>query len=888
VISNVSGIVKKGDPNYYGRGFICPNGIDYGYIERDLSGAFSLYKNDEKLISRTYFSHIMFNGSGTLYFAYPEFTTGGANSYKNLVIKDDTSKLIVPTGIYSEENNLKFWFDSSGRLLIRNDNDPSFITLRREGQFSSEEGFIQDQDELLAYRKEHSLFSIETITSGFSTEPIQQKCIIYKDGQVFSHEQIITDFSFNRNGDSITYSAYNLSNNTILDEIDNTDYIAHDGSLGLDYKIDFTIKKDKKKLFKAKLMKIVSLAGMLQKSVWELGKPIFTKYGLTESGLVSRLCFTGNTDVLMKMNMPVSEENDSKKTTFKRVGYKSFIFITKHRISFRNSGRESYFQLNKQRIDGMKDFRLFENQDELPEGCFVLIDNDGAEYIVFKKEIIKTPHTGVLSACPQENGDIDIYVLDDQRVRCLSFKSEEKPQKQSDNSSLSLPGIDQLKIYTQKIDSDGIYLSTDRGLYFSFDNGKNWEHFSGTEVQPLPDLKDMKRFIVHGKSGYMISNKKLWTTRNLQEWSLVQLPYAVWNINESEDYLYIKENNGPIYRTNIDDPVFSQMELVSLYNDGEPIGDNPDRITPDISRALNHKGIEWVLDINLGEINYENEGQWVLFPFSPSGDPRQSDIKDFGFIDETMYIGTSNGIFLTEDRGRTWSKKDISTGLSGNSTKNIVNGNGRLFALTGTTVITKIPNERTRFKFSGFPYIYRFGRESALEYELGEELFGFSHESGAHSYRELGTYCGLSYSDDGGMTWEHQLFSDLTGIDEKTFWARVLIYDDGNIYLSDGVGIYKSDARNIALEQLPPRPTGPIMDMAVMNQVLYIKVYEENRYRYYYLDDNWKELTVKAEEKYKGEICKKIKSDSEFIYVYPKNNSPMKYSKQNRIWSSID
>ncbi len=891
VIQNYEGVIESIPLDYYQeRVILCSNGKDYAYLDWAKNNFF-LYKNGKRIYSSTVYPHVLFDRKGRLYFSchtdhIPQ--SGEKRNFNDLVLMNEDRQILVPAGIYSTgQDNLKVRFDPSNRLFIESvftiDYEESLVLLRRaDSHYPDEVDVMADREAYGEYLKKHSLFCIDTKTDGSPAEEIQQECVIYKQGEEYAREQIITEYDFSPRGDSLTYGAFNLKEPGFFDKFSNTSYRAADGTYGLDYHLDFTIKRDAKTLFQAELVKIRSLARILglpaDRAILEATKPVFSRGELQEDGLVSSLEFAGDSRVLMNINMPVSDWDDYKKTEFVRVSHKSFYFKTSHQLSFNNTHIESHFQINRDPIEGIKGYRLLDREEELPPGTFILIGQDEREYPIIGGKVSATSFDRILGASSNGNGMVEFTALEGKELRSLTFHSPLKETREERKEAA--PDIEGLTINERAMDDQGIYLATDQGMFISFDGGKSWEQHNRNTVLPSLDQDNISTLILSSDEGYLLSQGILWKRVSNGRWEPLSFPFESHDMISDGTSLYLSSLGE-----NFIAPLTNPQNYVTTYyyNNEKASLFEGDPVTADLADARFYKNTKWVLD-RKSQVYYQDDNIWTGLGFHRSGDERQENIFSFAFGEDSIFLGTWKGLFRSRNGGTSWVGYDVSRGVSGNFIREIALQDNRVFALTGTTVVI-MEDGIQYFKFVGDDYGYRwsFQGENAVSYELGEELPDYEVH-GNRAYREKDNYCGISYSYDGGTTWENIHLEEIAERKDNSYWGAHIVSDENWLYLSIGSEIYKTGLDEMNWQRMDSPGDESVREMKIMEGKLYIRTESKDTSRYFFFQDGWQPFEPESIRSFPFMDCQSVESDGEYIYAYPQEGEPMKYSKSERQW----
>lgn len=295
-----------------------------------------------------------------------------------------------------------------------------------------------------------------------------------------------------------------------------------------------------------------------------------------------------------------------------------------------------------------------------------------------------------------------------------------------------------------------------------------------------------------------------------------------------------------------------------------------------------------------------NEGEWekIEFPFV-----RQSGTGDLLEEDGLLLYGTTRGLLISSDCGKSWfdtgtESKEISLFI-----KEAVLDSGRIAVLGGRTVVHLKKNGSVLFSISGTGTWASYITEEAatqrspqfwtaddmlpVEYSLSEQL---DWEDGDY-YREAGTFDALSFSKDGGKSWIRQDIKDITG-DERIpdeFWE-----EEGILYLSfyeqnkneiiaelwvsdDWGGSWAKSENPLADKYIKASGLSSDTKWAIADDSLFINT-----------EDGWSKRIGKLEDSPRlGEIDL-FTSSSNYVYLSSKTMAEIhRYNKNTGIWDLI-
>ncbi|MBT5551985.1 MAG: hypothetical protein HOJ79_16080 [Nitrospina sp.] len=237
------------------------------------------------------------------------------------------------------------------------------------------------------------------------------------------------------------------------------------------------------------------------------------------------------------------------------------------------------------------------------------------------------------------------------------FKSEDAGDTWSEWFDESA-GLTHSKIYDLVLhpeDSDILFSATDGGVFQSLDAGENWEPvFTDQSIRIIkfsasnPDI-----LYASGTSGIFRSK-----TRG-RDWSPVWknvLPNVtnLTSLNTDPEFLYSGTQTGLYKSFNggrnwITDPVFKKAPLDALF------------VTPsNLSEIYAGSGAEFYSSHDGGD-TWENLSSLTQKFNADSGTSADIKITSIASLDKNLlYVGTSSGLYFSEDKGENWKNIDLS------------------------------------------------------------------------------------------------------------------------------------------------------------------------------------------------------------------------------------
>ena len=295
-------------------------------------------------------------------------------------------------------------------------------------------------------------------------------------------------------------------------------------------------------------------------------------------------------------------------------------------------------------------------------------------------------------------------------------------------------------------------------------------------------------------------------------------------------------------------------------------------------------------------------------PATRRDDPRRSDLLFIAAEGTTGAIGTRSGLYLTRDKGNSWNRLDASAGLSGDVISRVFIEGEKIALQTAETLINYNARGGYCFNFGderGIYYTYpnpalRYApsfdssrpdqMDPRLSFTRGEELTDREDVVYDKLYREKGCYNGLSFSVDGGKTWEKIHLDQLPGYNTDRMFPVYTLWEacDSLFMDLDGTLIVSHDwGQSWDLIELPESESDSIYQIKEIKSEIYLFL-RGGREIYHMKGPAWKPVSFTFGDFYQGRNCTDIKTDSDWIHTRAEgplgNVIQMKYSKKDRIW----
>jgi photosystem II stability/assembly factor-like uncharacterized protein len=302
---------------------------------------------------------------------------------------------------------------------------------------------------------------------------------------------------------------------------------------------------------------------------------------------------------------------------------------------------------------------------------------------------------------------------------------------------------------------DTIFIGSKNGLYYSIDAGQSWELITeGLIINQYFSSRDIITIALHNKIIYMLTREKLYTfDLGKKNFSPIEIGNLIdyRNMLISEKYLLVGSNSHtykPLRFPNI----FISKDRGITWNS---ITDSISKIDEvDINCFIKNNDTIYAGTSNGIYASYDEGNHWKLLENGLIG----NEIKNIIIAQDGVYVGTKNGVFYASEMGNFWEKKV--NGLTNQEIISMTNINEKILVGTHHGLFY------TTDKGDNWVSINRGLGGGSIPYikENFGKLYVYAYEEGIFS------------SIDSGITW--QLIVDGSMLIQ---WGVVAI-DNNNIY----------------------------------------------------------------------------------------------------------
>jgi hypothetical protein len=547
---------------------------------------------------------------------------------------------------------------------------------------------------------------------------------------------------------------------------------------------------------------------------------------------------------------------------------------------------KTVFRIGRKAAPRFSGFRIPDGCNNCGRNIAVLSGTDGKEYLMIDGKpgtdsfdtirAVSAVDTGVIHFIAEKNGQTALY---DYQKKQNSPKA--KSVKVPSSAVTSMPKQRDLTVRKVVSDRDGMYAATNRGVFFSFNNGESWKQYPGFGLDPekngSPKLKSM---VSDGTHRYALTGKYVWYS---EPGKLHWVPIAaVANNNAMESY-------------NVDKFELNNGKLVLI--DG-------------IRRLRMFSGQNIIRDEQLSVKDMTAGGTCPANPAKPKDDPRMKDETVRASEGENLLIGTRSGLFLSANAGSSWKRISSADGLTGDNVTGAVISGNRIAVLTRETLVCYNSYGGISFCYGDLWGCYALYSAPWLGYcpsannirpnEVNPYIrINLAAEEKKHRknwseryFHEKDSHDGISFSEDGGQSWRAVRTEELPGYasnehlhDIREAGGRLFLFRYDEQFFSDDWG---------KTWQPLPLPAGiSRIDIASMQEFeggLYLFTSAYNSV-YRFTGKKWSSVHCTFAPLYQGRNCIRIRSDRKYVYTKAVDISghatAMKFNKKTQTWSKV-
>lgn len=172
-------------------------------------------------------------------------------------------------------------------------------------------------------------------------------------------------------------------------------------------------------------------------------------------------------------------------------------------IPTEDSKKHSYVKIGNKKFRDFQDFRLF---DLNKNTAYVLEDGNNKHHLFIDNKRFKRKYDRLFDVATTNNSlyllakDENNYTLSKAYYQLKSIENK----KMSIDSSIKLPAVRDLNINDYSNYNDMFFLGTNRGLFVSSDQGNNWEHYTGYELDITESSSKFEFFLQSGDLEYLL------------------------------------------------------------------------------------------------------------------------------------------------------------------------------------------------------------------------------------------------------------------------------------------------------------------------------------------------------------------------------------------------